>query len=492
MKSVFLKITSFALAAVFLLSPLTACKDSSADGVLTSEANYESWPDDIPLDVRYKGETMVFLYSILEEDPTFAPMAVETVNNDVLNDAIYNREQSVEERLNVKIEFVQDPQVETKASISIKANLDEYQLLSTTRTNLAMDGLLCNLLDGERVPHIDLSKPYWSQLFIEQATMYDQLYIVTGALSMALTKSMYNVYFNKEMVKNAGVPNLYKVINDGDWTLDYMLDLIKGSYVDVTGNGKTDDDIYGLLMDDARIVDTFWSGFDLSVVSRDSDGNPVLDIDKDKMGRVVDKLREMQNNMGDVYCIKTLLLDGDVEGEDLNLAKFAADEGMFFLANIYMTDRQEMRNMDGDYGIIPVPKWDEFQKDYYTFNNAFDMYGIPTSVRDTARASAVLEALASFSYMSVAPAYYDKVLNGRYTRDLESTEMLDLMVKNVKLDFGWIYDWELEKIAQNSLRYLVRDESISFSTYWRRNGRLYETAFGKLTDKYKEMAKEQG
>ncbi len=476
------------LAAVTLASCFVACNNENAGGTGAGEGNYEKWPDDLPLELNFKGGTVVILYPVMEEDPTYAPMSVESLTNDALNDAIYNRESAVEERLNVKLEFLMDADYENKARIAIQSNLDEYQIVGSARSTLGTEGLMTNLLAEERVPYLDLTKSYWSQLYNEEAQMYGQLYGATGALSMAYTKSMFNMFFNKEMVKQAGVENLYKVINNGDWTLDYMMALVENYYTDVTGNGKTDDDIYGLILDDARLLDAFWAGFDLTVCERDSEGNPTLSVDRDKMTKVVDTLRNMNTNIRGIYCLKTMELGEGEVGEDINIEKFARGEGMFLMANIYMTERKVMRDMTDAYGIIPLPKWDEYQKDYYSFNNAFDTFGIPTSCQDTARSSAVMEALASFSEMSVAPTYYDIILNGRYTRDLESSEMLDLMVKNVKLDFGWIYDWDIDKIAQNSLRYLVRDSELGFGTYWAQNRKRYEKKFEKLVDTYKAMA----
>ena len=286
---------------------------------------------------------------------------------------------------------------------------------------------------------------------------------------------------------------MYEIIDKGDWTLDFMLDAIKNSYVDVTGDGKTEDDTYGFLFDDARLIDAFWSAFDLTCVSRDSDNNPVLDIDIGKMNSVCDAIRALERDYRYVYCYDTVKkAEEGLVCEDLSLEKFAADGTMFWLSNIYMTERKTMRNMETEYGIISLPKWDDAQEDYYSFNNTFAVYAIPGTNKNPTVASAALEALASDSYRYVAPVYYNRVLKGRYTTDIESSKMLDKIVETTTLDFGWIYDREISKIAEESLRYFIREESYSFSTFWKQNNKRYSKAFNTLIDKYKKMAAEGG
>ena len=91
--------------------------------------------------------------------------------------------------------------------------------------------------------------------------------------------------------------------------------------------------------------------------------------------------------------------------------------------------------MESPYGLIPLPKWNEEQSNYYTFvHDQYSIGGIPVSVQDPAMTSAVMEALAAESYRYVTPAYYDVVLNGKYLRDADSSEMLELAMAGVNVD----------------------------------------------------------
>ena len=129
----------------------------------------------------------------------------------------------------------------------------------------------------------------------------------------------------------------------------------------------------------------------------------------------------------------------------------AEDRILFTPLRIMHTD--QIRDMESAYGLIPLPKWNEEQTNYYTFvHDQYSIGGIPVSVQDPAMTSAVMEALAAESYRYVTPAYYDVVLNGKYLRDADSSEMLELAMAGVKIDFGWIHTFSLGTCSQGLLR----------------------------------------
>jgi hypothetical protein len=109
---------------------------------------------------------------------------------------------------------------------------------------------------------------------------------------------------------------------------------------------------------------------------------------------------------------------------------------MFLVNYVNAALNDEMREMKTDFGILPYPKYDESQKDYYSRIEGCEMSGIPNTVTDKARTSAVIEALASISATTVEPAYYDIVLKSQAARDNDSSEMLDIIFANRVFDLG--------------------------------------------------------
>ena len=112
-----------------------------------------------------------------------------------------------------------------------------------------------------------------------------------------------------------------------------------------------------------------------------------------------------------------------------------------------------LREMEADFGIIPVPKYDESSA---TYNTAVNPYAcifmcLPLSVADTTRSADVLEALACESYYNVISPLYETVLGDKLVRDSRSTEMLDLIFDNRVYDIGLIWDFGgiTQKLLEN-------------------------------------------
>lgn len=91
-----------------------------------------------------------------------------------------------------------------------------------------------------------------------------------------------------------------------------------------------------------------------------------------------------------------------------------------------------------DFGILPLPKYDEQQENYITMAYPF-VTAIPALVKDPDMSSVVLEALNRLSYLDVFPVYKEIVLQRKLARDNESAEIVDIIGQNVLCDFGTIF-----------------------------------------------------
>ena len=92
--------------------------------------------------------------------------------------------------------------------------------------------------------------------------------------------------------------------------------------------------------------------------------------------------------------------------------------------------------MEADFGILPMPKLDENQKEYYTTYQGWSArsLAVPVTAADPERTGIVLEYMASVSTDTMLKAYYDVTLQGKVSRDDESAEMLDIIFDSVTTD----------------------------------------------------------
>ena len=98
--------------------------------------------------------------------------------------------------------------------------------------------------------------------------------------------------------------------------------------------------------------------------------------------------------------------------------------------------------MDVDFGLLPLPKFDEMQDAYHTdvHSWASDALTIPTVVEDPEMSANVFEYLSFASMSTLKPEYYDKVLTYKAMRDEDSVEMLDYLLDGRVVDIGYLDD----------------------------------------------------
>lgn len=140
---------------------------------------------------------------------------------DVLNDAIYNRNRTVEERFDVKIVTHaygegNGANILELANKSIEAGDDEYQLLSAYSYLAApgsLNGLYTNWYD---VPNVNFEKPWWEKDYIDEASINGITYLAIGDLSLLFNEVKLAVFFNKQIAEDIHMENPYELVKSGD------------------------------------------------------------------------------------------------------------------------------------------------------------------------------------------------------------------------------------------------------------------------------------
>lgn len=442
-------------------------------------------PDSLPSDLDFTGTTVNILCRT--KNWFTNEMTVEEISGEIVNDAVYDRNLSVSDRLKVTLNYIKMDDVTGAANTSITAGSDDYQVVVGSAVDIVQYGArgqYYNLLNPDNVPYIDLEQPWWAHHYTDQSTIGGKCFFVTGDLALSLTQLAFVTFFNKQMISDMRLEDPYQLVRDGKWTIDKQIEMCNEVYIDLNGNSRVDkEDQFGLGVSDMISYDVYWSAFDLTMFDRDSDGIPYVSTDIEKFQSAVDKIYKLfRETEGTYYAAQTA---NDGEQDDL-ARKFASNQLLFTTLRIMACDI--LREMDADYGIIPVPKWDEAQDTYYTFvHDQYSVFGIPSSVQNPDKVSAVLEALAAENYRYVTPAYYDVALNGKYLRDTESSEMLEITMANVKIDFSWIFTSNLGGVAQNLFRYLMRDGSKDFTSKYAKTERSMTKQLEKLVESYEKL-----
>lgn len=358
---------------------------------------------------------------------------IPELTGDVINDAVYTRNQAVEERFNVKIvEPLTAPDGAATALINSITAQDDVADVAVWHFrhlgDLALQGMLYDL---GTIPNLDFEKPWWSYDIIENYTIFNKSYVGLGYLDIDNITYTGCMYFNKKIAEDYAVEDLYSLVSAGKWTLDKLLALTASVGMDLNGDSKMtiDQDLFGFGTA-AGLMFMFQSAADQPTTIRESDGTPVLAINTDKMVSIVEKTYALLHENEYAYVS---------EGGGFDSFR----KGTVFIHTGLLNDATmpEMRDMEDDFGIIPFPKYDEAQQNYYSHGSAHgELFGIPITVTDTERTGIILEALLSEGYKTIRPAVYEVALKSKLTRDEESAAMIDIILSGRTGDFADIYD----------------------------------------------------
>ena len=366
----------------------------------------------------------------------------EEETGDTINDAVYRRNSLVEEKFNCRI--VENKLMDVPALIkkSVKAGDNAVDAATIRLRNLSDLATGNNLVEFRHLTHVNLDKPWWDQNCVKDLSIDNKVFGVASAMSLMDKDSTSAMVFNKKLQADYQIENLYQLVSDGKWTLDKLLELCKLVSIDLDGNGVMDEnDAYGLLYQRDTMT-SFLSGCGEFIGGKDENDLPVLTLNTPKALEVLDRLYDIL--YGDKYCfhvMKTfdrLGAAGFTEGMN---RMFQNDQALFMW--IRMADVENLRSMDTDFGILPIPKYNEQQKSYLQTVNPY--VGVVTSVPQCAtnieNSSAIIEYMSYESKYILQPAYYDVVLHNKIARDEESSKMLDIIFENRAYDIGDVFDF---------------------------------------------------
>lgn len=439
--------------------------------------------DDLP-NLDYNGSNIL----IIARDKAWfnGEMYVEELNGELLNDAVYDRDTKAEERLNVVIDYTLQSDTNALVNKNVTAGTDEYSIHVGSAVDCVQYGIKGNYYNllGDYPEYLNLDQPWWSQYYTQQGSVMGKIFFATGDFCFSLIKLAFVTFANLQMVQNYGLENPYDLVRSGTWTFDKEMEMAEGAYMDLNANGKKDiNDQFGFAMGGMIGLDVYWSAFDLTIAQKDENDVPSFNVDVEKMSDVISKLYTYYMEKDFVFTP-----ENNSDGEQDDIAKMLSEDRMLF-SPLRIMHTEQLRDMESDYGLIPLPKWNEAQSNYYTFvHDQYSITGIPISVNDPSMVSAVLECMAADSYRYVTPAYYDVVLNGKYLRDLDSSEMLEIAMAGIKIDFGWIHTYSLTSCSQSLLRdILYSSHSDNFVSFYSKKEKSLNKMMGKFVESVEKI-----
>ena len=384
--------------------------------------------------VDYNGHE--FRVLLLEEDERHVDIMTEGMETgDTMNDLVFRRNLAVEEKYHVKIsgEKADPGVVDDTIRNQVNANDNAYDLYFAKGScnALASGGYL---YDMTTVPYLDLSQTWWDQTAISGLTVGNRLYVATGDITPSSLLTSACLVFNKKLFSDYDIAFPYDAAREGRWTIEYMNELTKGLTSDVNADGVYDyhDDLFTLSSWFSDSAFSLFYGCGGMMSKKNADDIPVISYDIDQYTRIYDKIYSLIIDSSSYFVTDRNQYETTYECFNLGNAFFCditlQKIGLF------------LRNMEDEFGILPMPKFDESQLNYIAHvNGAAGFVVIPSNAENIERTGMLVEALAVSAYEMITPSLYEVIVKTKNVTDVESAEMVDMIIRNRVFDAYYMY-----------------------------------------------------
>ncbi|MBQ3591910.1 MAG: extracellular solute-binding protein, partial [Clostridia bacterium] len=311
--------------------------------------------------------------------------------------SMYNRQLAIEERFNI---VFKDSGIAAGVSTfdvfqsSVDSVLmtgeDAIDLMKIWNTMAAKWVAMGHFLDLSEIDVLDFGKPWFYQDAIKALSYKNHVYLSID-MAVPFFDDLNAVFYNKELAADHGIENLYDMVRNDEWTMDTFTALAKDLWVDTNGDGivQSDADTFGAEFATAEFGYMGAPTFGITLIGKDENDVPVLntEINAERFDTVYSALRDLLKCDGVVFA-------------DWGSPNFIAGRTVFAVRALNLLT--SLRDVDFDFGVLPLFKWDEHQENY---GSAYLPYpnAIPGTVTDPERSAIILSALAASGYKEVLP-----------------------------------------------------------------------------------------
>ena len=415
--------------------------DASSD---ESETEDERIKPNIPESADFGGDDITFLHwynpAWTETVRQSRDIYAEGITGEAINDAVYNRNVKIEDAYKVKIALQLEQSTDIASMVGQQVTAGDstydvvYQILSAAPA-LIQKSYFHNLFN---VPNIDLEKPWWDQNSISSLSTMGILPLVSTSINVNDKDATAALAFNKTIASNNQLEDLYTLVREGKWTYDKLTEMAEATYNDSNGDGTmTPDDVYGFL-GGRDVIDSLYHGSGSQFITKNENDEFVFTFGTERDVDVISKGIDIVNSSW--YFNHHAWKD---QSDILYRQIFETGHGLFFWMRL--DDVTNMRAGDADFGIIPIPKYEEAQDKYYSLvsQHTTGLMSIPITCAgdELSMVGMVLEALAAESHYTLIPEYIETSLKTKNSRDAESADMLDIILGNRVFDPMNVYSF---------------------------------------------------
>ena len=479
---------AFALAAILAASTAASCGGAPASGTDTTVTADTT----APVEQGYPyyegndlgGKTYKILnvkYDLWNMMPQIMP---EEQNGETVNDAVWNRNAKVMEKLNFTLE---------------EENHETYDELGNDLNKLIMAGddvyaaayvplhkILAGLTGGyyqklNDVDTIQLDQSYWDQTFLEASSINGDNYFATGSAHLMINSGMWMLFFNEDMMDANKHEYPYDLVREGKRTLEKMRTYTKAvanlNGDDVYGKDSDGNAVYGFVSF-ANVIPKFIYAAGAEYVNKDKNGELVINCSSQRFIETCQTLAEFFGTKGEV-----LMASSDSTLNTYYQLYFEKQKCLFFGGELKTASL--LRSMEQSFGILPIPKIDESQSSYYvTSVHQCPAFVIPVTNNAPEEIGLIFDALSYESEATVLEPYFSEYVEQKGLRNEDSIEMLDIIKSSRSYDIGVVYGWITT--LETALKTAIQNGNTDISSTVAANEASITESLNKMLEAFKD------
>ena len=403
----------------------------------------------------------------------------KTLTGEVLNDRVYKKNSVVKEtyNINISIETQMSDEFVTTVRSNVMSGESPYDVCGVSRNTMSLctEGLF---LDLTTLEDIDTTKEWWDQEWVNTMSIHGSLFSLVGDFSIGALQSLSCLCFNKNLFDDRKLEYPYELVENGEWTYGKLLEYVKDATVDLDEDEKyTFDDFYGLTGWATEASYSLFYGSGIKFV--DKDNQEALEIKYD-----TEMLVSVYEAVYRIWSVEKNYRHSGGSSEHSYPWDIFKDDRSLFLDTTLLKIGLFLGDMESDYGIVPIPKFDAEQKNYSSYSAyIIPMTCVPINVSDPQRAGNIVEALCTASYDFVTPDIFEIVTKLQNAKDPDSAAMIDIIIRTKMFDPAHWYD--IPGYGTLS-RMMLNSDSTNISSYLKGYAKNAPTKLKEINDLYLE------
>ncbi len=441
MKKILIRLVALILLLAMAAVPMISCnkEDEDEDNTVSTVDADKSYKY-LTEDVDFGGEEFHILNCLREQWQMISYVTADEYMGSAINDEVFRRTTYIEETLNCKLveHNYHENEIMSHFVKDVDTGMNELAL-SYLQIGGVYDTMMTQIIAGriaamDDISTIHLDEDYYVEYLTEAMSLGGNHYTTASDAQLNYYEGAWVILFNVAMLNDAGVELPYDLVRDGAWTFDEMATMCTQIATENTDGFDTfvdgGDSVYGFSCHYDGMA-AIMTGIGAKYGEKDALDLPVIRFNSmnfiDRAQKVGEFCKtpgpwlEGSGNDATGRNPRDTLLRGRVAfaGTAISIMKVAAEAGV-------------------EVGVVPFPKYDKTQEDYYCDTNRNGNYPAISIAYDKKEEIGLILDLMSFEAdVAFEQMYFVEHLELRANAGevaLDNIDMLRIIREKITVD----------------------------------------------------------